>query len=248
MAKRQFEIQGSTLRIGGVDLEAGTTGVVIPGVTQATNFRVEEVEDTDDQTQTFSGTVTVIDKVTYDEYVASGSSSGKATYNVDLKGNGKIDEIEVDNEGTYTSAQSNTNKNNDLYAYTGSAGDPFSPFVSSDWSTIPFRPKMRPKDVETLGGGGGGATSLENLNDVNISDLEDGDMLRWDGDEEEWINSSIPTASTSQLGAVKVDGTTITIANDGTISAAGGGSGGNPVCFIYAGVIDSTPTWVHAYF
>jgi len=25
-------------------------------------------------------------------------------------------------------------------------------------------------------------------------------------------------------------------------------SGSNPICFIYAGVIDSTPTWVHAYF
>ena len=32
MAIKPFEIQGSTLTIGGVDLEAGTTGVVIPGV------------------------------------------------------------------------------------------------------------------------------------------------------------------------------------------------------------------------
>ena len=223
MAKRQFEIQGSTLRIGGVDLQAGTTGVVIPGVTQATSYRVEEVEETGDQTQTFSGTVTVIDKVTYDSYVASGSSTGKATFNVDLKDNGKIDEIEVDNEGTYTSAQASAN--NDMYAYTGSSGTPFSPFVSSDWATIPFRPKMRAGNIETIGGGGGGATSLDELNNVNISDLADGDMLRWDDNEEEWVNSSIPTASTSQLGAVKVDGTTITIANDGTISAAGGGGG-----------------------
>lgn len=34
---------------------------------------------------------------------------------------------------------------------------------------------------------------------------------------------SLPTASTSMLGGVKVDGTTITAAADGTISAAGGG-------------------------
>lgn len=223
MAKRQFEIQGSTLRIGGVDLQAGTTGVVIPGVTQATSYRVEEVEETGDQTQTFSGTVTVIDKVTYDSYVASGSSTGKATFNVDLKDNGKIDEIEVDNEGTYTSAQASAN--NDMYAYTGSSGTPFSPFVSSDWATIPFRPKMRAGNIETIGGGGGGATSLDALNNVNISDLADGDMLRWDDNEEEWVNSSIPTASTSQLGAVKVDGTTITISNDGVISSVGGSGG-----------------------
>jgi hypothetical protein len=199
MAKRQFEIQGSTLRIGGVDLEAGTTGVVIPGITQATNYRVEDIEDTDDQTQTFSGTVTVIDKVTYDDYVANGSSTGRATFNVDLKGNGKIDEIEVDNEGTYTAAESTTNKNNDLYAYTGSAGDPFSPFVSGDWSTIPFRPKMRPKDVETVGGPGGGAESLEDLSDISLNNVQDGQALIWNDSEEKWENQDINVGSSSSI-------------------------------------------------
>ena len=36
---------------------------------------------------------------------------------------------------------------------------------------------------------------------------------------------TLPTASTSTLGGVKVDGTTITAAADGTISASGGGGG-----------------------
>ena len=37
--------------------------------------------------------------------------------------------------------------------------------------------------------------------------------------------SSIPTASTSTIGGVKVDGTTVTIDNNGVISSAGGGGG-----------------------
>ena len=37
---------------------------------------------------------------------------------------------------------------------------------------------------------------------------------------------SLPTASTSQLGGVKVDGSTITIDNNGVISSSGGGGGG----------------------
>lgn len=37
---------------------------------------------------------------------------------------------------------------------------------------------------------------------------------------------TLPTASTTTLGGVKVDGTTITITGDGTISAVGGGTGG----------------------
>ena len=45
MANKAFEIQNSTLRIGGVDLQAGSNSIVIPGVTQATNYRVEEVDD-----------------------------------------------------------------------------------------------------------------------------------------------------------------------------------------------------------
>lgn len=38
---------------------------------------------------------------------------------------------------------------------------------------------------------------------------------------------TLPTASTTTLGGVKVDGTTITIADDGVISSAGGGSSSN---------------------
>ena len=41
--------------------------------------------------------------------------------------------------------------------------------------------------------------------------------------------SSLPTASTTVLGGVKVDGTTITVDGTGTISAVGGGGGSGTV-------------------
>jgi hypothetical protein len=43
MANKPFEIQGSTLTIGGVDLQAGNTSIVIPGVTQATTYQVHKL-------------------------------------------------------------------------------------------------------------------------------------------------------------------------------------------------------------
>ena len=56
MAKKPFEIQGQTLKIGGTELNSSTDGkIVIPGVTRATGYQAYEVEDTDDdQTQTWN--------------------------------------------------------------------------------------------------------------------------------------------------------------------------------------------------
>lgn len=45
------------------------------------------------------------------------------------------------------------------------------------------------------------------------------------------ILTSIPTATTTTIGGVKVDGTTITIDGAGKITAVGGGSGGLPSAF-----------------
>jgi hypothetical protein len=66
MANKPFAIQGADLTLGGVNLQAGNTGVVIPGVTQATNYKVEEVNDTADQTYNgfpadTEGSVVVVD-------------------------------------------------------------------------------------------------------------------------------------------------------------------------------------------
>lgn len=177
MAKKPFEIQSADLIIGGVNLQAGTGSIVIPGVTQATNYRVEEVEDTDvDQTLTFQSAPIVIDYVTWNDYVQSGTSTGKAEYIVEeLDDDGYIDDIEVTDGGTsYTENDASENESTNLYAYVGSAGNPFTSFVDTDWVQIPFRPKMRARQVTNVSGGGSltvgnGTDSVANVTELLIT-------------------------------------------------------------------------------
>lgn len=190
---KPFEIQGAQLKLGGVQLEAGTTGVVIPGVTRATSFKVEEVEDTGDQDRTFQSAPMVIDYVTAQDLNNNGSTSNRATFVVELEDDGKIDGIEVDNQGSYTSQESSQNNGQNMLAYIGSDSDPLTNWNFQDWVTIPFAPKMRAGEVEREGGSGG-ASSLNELNNVDIGDESSGDVLVFDGDV--WTNQPQPTIPT----------------------------------------------------
>ena len=154
MANKPFAIQGADLTLGGVSLQAGTTGVVIPGVTQAVNYKVEEVEDVDEQTNTLEGAVAILDAVQFAALSANPNAdiTGYATYAVELDDDYYIDEIEVTSPGTYTQQQATTNAGSDMWA-PGASGDVFDPFVAADWFQVPFRPKMRAGVVETVGGG-----------------------------------------------------------------------------------------------
>ncbi len=74
----------------------------------------------------------------------------------------------------------------------------------------------------TGGGGGGGATNLDELTDVVISSPTATQVLKYNGTA--WVNSTegsytLPTATPSTLGGVKVDNTTIVINGSGVISA-----------------------------
>lgn len=150
MAKKSFEIQGAKLRIGGLDLEAGSTSVVIPGVTQAATYFVEEIEDTDvDQTTSFIISPIVIDAPTYNDYDNNGVSTGRAEYVCGLDDDGYIDEVELfDGGGTYSI---NDTTSADMWAYVGLEADPFAPFSPVDWVEIPFRPVFRADTVENVG-------------------------------------------------------------------------------------------------
>ena len=186
MAKKAFEIQGSDLSLGGVNLQAGTNGVVIPGVTQATNFRVDEVEDTDvDQTVQFVQLSIVVDASTYNALSTNASTARYATYTVELDDDDYIDEIEVDGHGSYTQQEKTTNETTDMWAYTGLV-DPFTtPFDEFDWLQIPFRPKMRAGEVENIGGGdfSGNYNDLTNKPTIptDVSDLTDTEGLLGQG-------------------------------------------------------------------
>lgn len=179
---KPFEIQSSTLTIGGVNLQAGTTGVVIPGVTQASSYKAEEVEDTDtEQTVTFQSIPEVLDAVSFAD-LSSGTPANRASYEVEELDDGYIDGIEIVNDGgSYTSAEANTNANSNMYAYTGTAPDHVNPFVPSDWTQIPFRPKMRAGEIENIGGGDG--PGLGNFSfDDNILQADEATIKTNDGD------------------------------------------------------------------
>ena len=160
MANKPFAIQGADLTLGGVNIQAGSNGVVIPGVTQAANYFVEEVNDRGDQTLSFQTAPILIDYVTYLDYQNNGSSSNRAEYSVDeIDNEGYIDGITVDTAGEYTGSEA-YNGGNDLFAYTGTDTMPgiFTSFVDTDWTQIPYRPKMRAGEVENVGGGGNANT------------------------------------------------------------------------------------------
>jgi hypothetical protein len=162
MTIKPFAIQGADLTLGGVNLQAGTTGVVIPGVTQAVNYVPEEIEDVGDQTTTWTQVPVVIDHTYYSilkgDYIPSnGGGYVEAEYAVtELDDDDFIDGIEIVSQGSgWNLSSANGAKNNNMWAYAGDpVANPFSPFNFSDWEQIPFRVKIRAGEIETIGGGG----------------------------------------------------------------------------------------------
>ena len=173
MTIKPFAIQGADLTLGGVNLQAGTTGVVIPGVTQAVNYIVEEVNDTGDQTENgwTTGSITVIDHSYWQQLTQPGTRPdgwAPATYQAIIDdeelGYGPIDKIEVTFEGAnLDSTDVARATSTDMWAIANGAYD-FNNFDTNYWIQIPFRPRMRAGDVETIGGGAGGAIVERSVN------------------------------------------------------------------------------------
>ncbi len=160
MANKPFEIQSPDLIIGGVSLQAGTTGVVIPGVTQAANYFVEEVEDVDGvNPDTFGSDDNAISVIDNAEYLyRSGTETpsnlfSAAAYNIEGLDDGEIEEISVVEglEGTFLSADKAFAEAGNMWATTVS--NALDNFNAGDWIQIPFRPKMRAGVIENIGGG-----------------------------------------------------------------------------------------------
>ncbi len=174
MANKSFEIQESKLRLGGVDLEAGTTSVVIPGVTQAVDYFVEEVDDRDGANPDIFGSdanaISIIDNAEY--LYRSGTETpsnlfSAAAYNVEELDDGEIEEISVVEglEGTFLSADKAFAEAGNMWATTVS--NALDNFSAGDWTQIPFRPKMRAGEIENIGGSGGG------IGDLSIGDNDE---------------------------------------------------------------------------
>ena len=205
MANKAFEIQESKLRIGGLDLEAGATAIVVPGFSQAVTYFVEEVDERDgNNPDTFGNnvnSVTVIDNAEY--LVLSGTTPSAsytaAEYSVDELDDGEINEINVEAAGVFEAADKTRAEAGTMWATTVSS--PFDNFNTNEWTQIPFRPKIRAGEVTNVGGTGTG--NLDSLDDVQLEDLSDGQVLTWNDSQETWENRS-PTSSPADMGDFKI--------------------------------------------
>jgi len=160
MANKPFEIQSPNLIIGGVSLQAGTTGVVIPGVTQATTYRVEEVDDVDGNNPDTFGSdteaVQLLDNAAYLFRSGAETPSGnysEAGYSVQELDDGEIEEIYVEVDGVFTSADKAFAEAGNMWASTVADAKTKPVFDPDDWTQIAFRPKIRAGEVESIGGG-----------------------------------------------------------------------------------------------
>jgi hypothetical protein len=141
---------------------------------------------------------------------------------------------------------SNETKNttmNDIYNYicssSGSTGDyqyrinanlvggiPVTSNTPNDGAILQYNSTYQRWDLIYL-------TNAGKIRDINVSPATptDGQVLVYSESGSQYYPADIggtytlPTASTTELGGVKVDGTTITI-NNGVISSSGGGGGG----------------------
>lgn len=229
MAKKAFEIQSSDLVIGGVNLQAGATSIVIPGVTQATNYFVEEVDETGDQTNTLNLPI-VIDNVTHAAKVADAGASvlAYATYSVELDDEDYVDEIEVTTAGTYVGSEVDRNADFDMWGYTGSDAEGyFTNWVTGDWTQIPFRPKMRAGDVENVGGSGADTGDFVFNNNFLTAEGEGVDQVVIEGETDGDARIDIPNNNWAENSKA------LTITNTGAqgVKVSAGSNGDNVWAF-----------------
>jgi hypothetical protein len=163
--------------------ESVTGKLVLPGVTRATTLFADEIEETGDQTRTWSTGPYLLDA--YQFSVASGTSIPDpsytpAEYTIDaIDDDGYIDGITIDPPGTWTQAVADINRRNSMYAYIGTnIQEPFNP---ANWVTIPFIVDSKANDVEYEFEGGadlgsftfdGNQLEVESGTDIYIATFE----------------------------------------------------------------------------
>lgn len=154
MAKKSFEIQGSTLRIGGLDLQAGASSIVIPGVTQATSYIPEEVEQISDDDTTWDNLPVIIDHYTWrvlinDTIPPQGWTA--PTYEAQID-DSSIDEIAITDPGAGITEQiAIVMTDNIMAAPAGTSVDPQT-FDANLWTVMPYNVKCKVGEVESIGG------------------------------------------------------------------------------------------------
>lgn len=99
--------------------------------------------------------------------------------------------------------------------------------TQAEYDALPLEEKTDPNKVyyisDASGSGGSGATVMSELDDVQISSLSDGQILKYDNSIHKWKNANeysytLPTASANTLGGIKI-GDRLSIDANGVLSA-----------------------------
>ena len=176
---------GSVYIGNNVITESATGGLVLPGVTRATGYYADEVEDKDrwGSNPAITGTVTVIDATRYRilaGQITASANYSPATYTVEKDGN-RIDEINVSSGGSgWTKAEADYARDNNMYA-TNVVGA-INNFNAGDWVQIPFRVEVKAEDTEYEDIFGGGTT-------LPSQSGQEGKFLTTDGEDLSWADA-----------------------------------------------------------
>ena len=212
MTIKPFAIQGADLTLGGVNLQAGRDSVVIPGVTQAVNYTVEEVDefgnDNNQDLGSDAGAITVIDNSRYLALTGTAPSGSYlfAEYSVDELDDGNIEEINVETEGVFLAADKTRAEAGNMWATL--TPTPFVSFNPDNWIQIPFRPKFRAGVVENVGGGG-------SLGNIFNGDPEDSDPNTLKSSESDTYINFAGGSDDDELALGSNNGAPVTISTSG---------------------------------
>jgi hypothetical protein len=176
MTMQPFKIQSPTLSLNGVNIDTSAQGkLVIPGVTRAGTSVAIEVNDTADQTVTWTGTPVVIDGYTYYCTIQGNQPIvgwTAATYAIDgLDGDGYINSISVVTGGTGYTGEAVTYSQ---VMYAAPEGTSIDNTTTGLWIEIPFSVRCGAGEITSEFGGGGSGSGLVQRT-VNFPTGEDGD-------------------------------------------------------------------------
>jgi len=169
MTNKEFKIQSDTVSLNGISLSSSADGkFVIPGITRATNYQVDEVDSTGEiEGESLNpSTVMVLDNAQFLFYSGAETSSPEfvaAQYTVELD-DGLPDEITVDEPGIYSlEDRALALSDNMWFTDVENATDNFS---ANNWIQFSFKPKFKAISIESEIGGGT-STELEYLELTN---------------------------------------------------------------------------------
>ena len=171
---RHLYVGPGTVYVGNAAIKTTVSGnLILPGITRpvASTSYAEEVEDTGDQSYSFTTTPTLIDNAHYSFLNGNPNnlSFTPATYSsTGIDGDGYVRNISIDTPGAGYADQVEQLAQENMWATE--AADPLNNFNAGDWTQIPFSVRSRAGESEyEFSTGGGTDTGDITFDGQNIS-------------------------------------------------------------------------------